>query len=74
VAAAESIEGDFRHIPPDVVSMLDTVPDPIEMSPTDHNPFGGWVVVRAQGGKWTLAGNSVFKIRDGKTVVESLKQ
>ena len=74
VAAAESIGGDFRHIPPDVVSMLDTVPDPIEMSPTDHNPFGGWVVVRAQGGKWTLAGNSVFKIRDGKAVVESLKQ
>ena len=74
VAAAESIDGTFRHIPPDVASMLDTVPDPIKMSPTDHNPFGGWVIVRGQGGKWNLTGNSVYKIGDGKVVVESLKQ
>lgn len=74
VAAAESIDGNFRHIPPDIASMLDTVPDPIKMSPTDHNPFGGWVVVRGQGGKWNLAGNTVFQIRDGKVTEGTVKQ
>ncbi len=74
VAAAESIDGTFRHIPPDVVSMLDTVPDPIKMSPTDHNPFGGWVIVRGRGGKWNLAGNTVYRIRDGKVTEGSVNQ
>ncbi len=74
VAAAESMEGDFKHIPPDVAAMLETVPDPIKMSPTDHNPFGGWVVVRGQGGKWVLAGDSVYQLRDGKITVGTVGQ
>ena len=46
-----------------------------KMSPTDHNPFGGWVVSSAvRGRRWNITGNSVYKIGDGKVVVESLKQ